>query len=159
MAKMKKGLINERAKQEDEEKATSGMQQVYLSMNGDHLPGIAVRPVESKSYPANLALLRGVVVDMPGECKEDDAWNIINRISDLVRLGNDAENTMGKRNAACEHLAYAYSILCDYLKEFDGDYTMSKETAETLIRGAIDRLNWLGQCIGCEIENYRSEDN
>lgn len=159
MAKVKKGLINERAKQEDEEKAPSGMQQVYLSMNGDRLPSIAVRPVESKSYPANLAMLRGVVVDMPGECKEDNAWDIINRLVNLCRLGNEYESIVHKYSAAAEHLAYVYSILCDYLKEFDGDYTMSKETAETLIRGAIDRLKWLGQCIGCEIENYRSEDN
>ena len=113
----------------------------------------------SKARPAaNMAKLEGVVVDMPRECKEDDAWEIIQRISDLCRLGNEAEAGMGNRNAVCEHLTYAYSILVDYVKEFDGDFTMSKETAETLIRGAMDRIVSAGKCFGFELDKYRTED-
>lgn len=69
----------------------------------------------------------------------------------MSKKGKTAET----RGNAPEHLAYAYSILCDYLKEFDGDYTMSKETAETLIQGAADRIVLAGKEIGVELDKWR----
>lgn len=160
MAKVKKGLINERAKQEDEEKAPPGLRQVFAVVNGDVMPNLYLRkPLNSgEGYQANMIPLEGVFVDCPGECKEEHAWDIVQRLSDLCRLGNEAESEMGKRNAMCEHLAYAYSILVDYVKEFDGDFIMSKETAETLIRGAMDRIVRAGKCFGFELDKYRTED-
>lgn len=65
------------------------------------------------------------------------------------------DKTAEARGDAPEHLAYAYSILCDYLKEFDGDYTMSKETAETLIQGAAHRIVLAGRAIGIELDKWR----
>ena len=56
-----------------------------------------------------------------------------------------------------EHLTYAYSVLCDFAKDMDGDWTMSKETAETLIRGAIDRIVAAGKCVGMNLNNYRED--
>jgi hypothetical protein len=44
------------------------------------------------------------------------------------------------------------------VKEFYGDYTMSKETVETLIRGAIDRIVRAGKCFGLRLDQYRSDD-
>ena len=65
------------------------------------------------------------------------------------------DKTAEDHGKAMEHLAYAYSILCDYLKEFDDDYTMSKETAETLIRAAADRIVLAGKEIGVELDKWR----
>jgi len=57
-----------------------------------------------------------------------------------------------------EHLAYAYSILFDYEREFEGDFLMSMETAETLVRAAIRHILDAANCLGEQIENYRSKD-
>ena len=56
-----------------------------------------------------------------------------------------------------EHLTYAYSVLCDFAKDMDGDWTMSKETAETLVCGAIDRIVAAGKCAGMNLNNYRED--
>lgn len=56
-----------------------------------------------------------------------------------------------------EHLMYAYSVLRDFVKDMDGDWTMSKETAETLIQGAIDRIVAAGKCVGMDLNNYRED--
>lgn len=135
-----------------------GTQQVYISVEGACIPNIAIRPADMKSYPANMVKLEGAVVEFSGSRGEKSAWDIAQRISELCRLGNEAESEMGNRNAMCEHLAYAYCILSDYVKEFDGDFTMSKETAETLIRGAMDRIVSAGKCFGFELDKYRTED-
>ena len=137
-------------------KTESGLQQVYVALYNDDLPDIAVRPVDEESHPANMVKLDGVVVERSKG--EKMPWDIAQRISYLCRLGSEAESKMGNRNSMCEHLAYAYSILVDYVKEFDGDFTMSKETAETLIRGAMDRIVSAGKCIGFELDKYRTED-
>ena len=143
---------------DDGERVACGTQQVYISVEGACLPTIAIRPADVKSHPANMVKLEGAVVELPGSRGEKSAWDIAQRISDLCRMGNEAESEMGNRNAMCEHLAYAYSILVDYVKGFDGDFTMSKETAETLIRGAMDRIVCAGKCIGFELDKYRTED-
>ena len=143
---------------DDCEKVACGAQQVYISVEGACIPTIAIRPADMKSYPANMVKLEGAVVELSGSRGEKSAWDIAQRISELCRLGNEAESEMGNRNAMCEHLAYAYCILADYVKEFDGDFTMSKETAETLIRGAIDRIVSAGKCFGFKLDNYRTGD-
>lgn len=143
---------------DDGEKIACGMQQVYISVEGACLPTIAIRPADVKTHPANMVELKGAIVELSGGRGEKSAWDIAQRVSDLCRLGNEAESEMGNRNAMCEHLAYAYSILVDYVKEFDGDFTMSKETAETLIRGAMDRIVSAGKCFGFELDKYRTED-
>lgn len=56
-----------------------------------------------------------------------------------------------------EHLTYAYSVLRDFAKDMDGDWTMSKETAETLIQGAIDRIVAAGKYVGMDLNNYRED--
>lgn len=145
----------------EEKKEQSRLKQVFAVVNGDRIPDLYLRkPLDSgEGYQANMVPLEGMLVDCPAECKEEHAWGIVQRLSDLCRLGSEAESKMGNRNAMCEHLAYAYSILVDYVKEFDGDFTMSKETAETLIRGAMDRIVYAGKCIGFELDKYRTEDD
>ena len=143
---------------DDGEKVACGTQQVYISVEGACLPTIAIRPADVKSHPANMVRLEGAVVELSGSRGEKSAWDIAQRISDLCRLGHEAESEMGNRNSMCEHLAYAYSILVDYVKEFDGDFTISKETSETLIRGAIDRIVSAGKCIGFDLDKYRTEE-
>lgn len=144
----------------DEKEVPSRLKQVFAVVNGDGIPDLYLRkPLDSgEGYQANMTPLDGMLVDCPAECKEENAWSIVQRLSDLCRLGSEAESKMGNRNSMCEHLAYAYSILVDYVKEFDGDFTMSKETAETLIRGAMDRIVSAGKCIGFELDKYRTED-
>jgi hypothetical protein len=140
-------------------KAPPGLKQVFAVVNGDGIPDLYLRkPVDSgEGHQANMIPLEGMFVDCPGECKEENAWSIVQRLSDLCRLGSESESKMGNRNAMCEHLAYAYNILTDYVMEFDGDFTMSKETAETLIRGAMDRIVRAGKCIGFDLDKYRIE--
>lgn len=149
------------AKKKDKktEKPT-GLMQLYLKVNGDECPTLTMLPLEQRSYPANLVPLQGCVVESTGdfaEC-EDEAWKACQKVSEMCREGATALVAVPQSNAMGEHLAYAYSILCDYLKEFDGDYTMSKETAETLMRGARDRVVRAGKCVGFELDKYRSDD-
>ena len=69
--------------------------------------------------------------------------------------GQDFED---RKKECIEHLAYAYSILFDYEREFEGDFLMSMETAETLVRAAIRHILDASSCLGENIENYRSKD-
>ena len=119
------------------------------------MPKVVLRDASLDSHPANLILLKGVVTDMEGS---KDPWKVGSTIADMCRAGAENEADVPKRNALREHLAYAYCILGDYLREFDGDFLMSKETAETLIRGAMDRLSMAGSCAGIDLDSYRSED-
>lgn len=137
-----------------------GLMQAFLKVNGDEAPQLVLLPKEKDSHPANLVLLDGVVVDgrPVGEYSEEDAWNACSKVAELCRAGQEALSKVGLRNAFCEHLAYAYSILCDCARECDGDWLMSKETWETLIRSAIDRIVSAGKCLDFDIGQYRSED-
>lgn len=147
------------AKNKAKERAL-GLMQAFLKVNGDEAPQLVFLPKEKDSYPANLVLLDGVVVDERpvGEYSEEDAWNACSKVAELCRAGQEALSKVGQRNAFCEHLAYAYSILCDCARECDGDWLMSKETWETLIRSAIDRIVSAGKCMDFNIGQYRSED-
>ena len=134
--------------------------QAFLKVNGDEAPQLVLIPKEKDSHPANLVLLEGVVVDghPVGEYSEEDAWNACSKVAELCRAGQESLSKVGLHNAFCEHLAYAYSILCDCAKECDGDWTMSKETWETLIRAAIDRIVSAGKCLDFNLGEYRSDD-
>ena len=135
-----------------------------LDEKGGKAPTVVLRWASNESYTADLVKLDGVVVESSGYFNdeepwaEEDSWRICSMIADMCRSGHKAQAEMPQRNAFCEHLAYAYSILCDYVKDFDDDCTMSKETAETLIRGAIDRIVRAGQCFGFKLDQYRSDD-
>ena len=142
-------------------KTSTCIMQAFLEVKGDKPPSVTLRPASDDSYPATLVILKDVVVEVDDDKSqtEDDAWKVCGMIADKCREAEEHEDAhMSIRNAMCEHLAYAYSILCDYVKEFDDDYTMSKETAETLIRGVMDRIVSAGKCIDLNLKNYRSED-
>ena len=147
------------AKNEAKE-CSPGLMQAFLKVNGDEAPQLVLIPKEKDSHPANLVLLEGVVVDghPVGEYSEEDAWNACSKVAELCRAGQESLSKVGLHNAFCEHLAYAYSILCDCAKECDGDWTMSKETWETLIRAAIDRIVSAGKCLDFNLGEYRSDD-
>lgn len=137
-----------------------GLMQAFLKVNGDEAPQLVLQPKEKDSHPANLVLLEGVVVEgRPiGEYSEEDAWNACSKVAELCRAGSEALSKTGLRNAFCEHLAYAYSILCDCARECDGDWLMAKETWETLIRSAIDRIVSAGKCLDFHLDKYRSDE-
>ena len=147
------------AKNKAKERAL-GLMQAFLKVNGDEAPQLVLLPKEKDSYPANLVLLDGVVVDERpvGEYSEEDAWDACSKVAELCRAGNKVQIESPQRNSFCEHLAYAYSILCDCARECDGDWLMSKETWETLIRSAIDRIVAAGKCLDFRIDNYRTVD-
>ncbi len=134
------------------------------SEKGGRAPRVVLRRASDESHTADLVKLDGVVVESNDDFKDDepwaeeDSWNICSKIAEMCKAGNKAQIESPQRSSFCEHLAYAYSILCDYVKEFDDDYTMSKETAETLIRGAIDRIVMAGKCFGFRLDQYRSDD-
>lgn len=159
-------------KKDKKVKETSGpeLMQAFLKVDctlaekGGKAPKIVLRRASDESYTADLVKLDGVVVESNGDFKDEepwadeDSWRVCSMIADVCRAGHKAQAESPQRSAFCEHLAYAYSILCDYVKEFDDDYTMSKETAETLIRGAIDRIVMAGKCFGFNLDKYRSDD-
>ena len=134
------------------------VRQLFLKISGDECPQLVTQPASKDSCPANLVLLPGCLIESCEEMDETGAWEAADKVADMCRSGLETQRKTPQRNALCEHLAYAYSILCDYVMEFDDDYTMSKETAETLIRGAIDRIVSAGKCVGFELDKYRSED-
>lgn len=147
------------AKNESNE-CPQGLMQAFLKVNGDEAPQLVLLPKEKDSHPANLVLLAGVVVDgRPiGKYSEEDAWNACSKVAEICREGQESLSKVGLRNAFCEHLAYAYSILCDCAKECEGELTMSKETRETLIRSAIDRIVYAGNCMDFHLDEHRTED-
>ena len=154
-------------KKEKKESKVSELMQAYLKvdcMGSGNPPRIVLRKASEESHLADLVMLPGVVVDVDGvfpDCdklSEQDSWEICSKVSERLRIAERTEKETENRKAYSEHLAYAYSILCDYVKKFDGDYTMSKETAETLIRGAIDRIVSAGKCFGFRLDQYRSDD-
>lgn len=103
-----------------------------------------------------------VVLRVYVEWKEGDEGV---RDQDVRKRGKDQDEGVGDKQDGHgqmneklrEHLTYAYSVLCDFAKDMDGDWTMSKETAETLIRGAIDRIVAAGKCVGMNLNNYRED--
>ena len=95
-----------------------------------------------------------IVVRICVEQKEGD--------EDVRKAEDQDEGAGGKHDGQLnekirEHLMYAYSVLRDFAKDMDGDWTMSKETAETLIQGAIDRIVAAGKCVGMNLNNYRED--
>lgn len=138
------------------------MMQAYLSVS-DYAPRIVLRRASDESYDANLIPMPGIVVEARGDFQdydklaEKDSWDICSKIAERLSLAEQTGKDDKNRNSCCEHLAYAYSILFDYVRSFYGDYTISKETAETLIRGAIDRIVRAGKFLGLRLDQHRSD--
>ena len=139
----------------------SGLMQIYLRVNNDEYPQLVTRSLEEKSCPPDHIFLSGCMIEREDRDFYDyksEGMRVCQKVAEVCREGAKALAEVPQRSAIGEHLAYAYSILCDYLKEFDGDYTMSMEAAETLIRGAIDRVVRAGKCFGFELGKYRSDN-
>ena len=137
------------------------LMQVFLEVKGAEHPKVVLRPASDDSYPANLVMLKDVVVEVDEDkyWTEDDAWNVCGKIADKCREVEEYEDAhMSVGDTMREHLAYAYSILRDCLMNAEGDWPLSKETSETLIRGALDRIVRAGKCVDFNPENYRSDD-
>ena len=143
------------------EESKKKLMRFFLEVNGDGSPRIVLQPADKGSHPANYVPLHGVELEISEDrdFTEDDAWAVSGRVSDLCRMGYESESRIGNRAGVCEHLSYAYNILVDYLRETDGDWLMSKETSETLIRGAIERIVNAGKCIGFDLDYYRGDKN
>lgn len=133
--------------------------QMFLKVDGAKMPALEFRPADEDAHPANMVLLPGAVVDTDSDSTgENFAWEVAGKVANLCRSGHEVQSKAGQRNALCEHLSYAYSILCDYLRETEGDWLISKETAETLIRAAVERIEWAGKCVDFALDNYRTKD-
>ena len=135
-----------------------GLMQLFLKVNGDSYPQLVAQPADKQSYPANLVILKGCVIESKEDMDESECWGAAGKVAEMCAEGLEAQRKTSPMNSLREDLAYAYSILCDYLRETEGDWLMSKETSETLIRGAIERLVWAGKCVDFNLDNYRSED-
>ena len=138
--------------------AKKKLMQLFLKVNEDTSPQLVSRPQEEESYPANLVMLKGCVIESKEDMDEQDCWDAAGKVAEMCANGLEAQKNTPQMNSLREHLTYAYSILCDYLREAEGDWLMSKETSETLIRGAIDRIVFAGKCADFNLENYRSDD-
>ena len=134
------------------------LMQLFLKVDEDSCPQLVCRPQEEESHPANLVMLRGCVIKSKYDMDEQDCWDAAGKVAEMCANGLEAQKDTPQMNSLREHLTYAYSILCDCLRDAEGDGLMSKETSETLIRGAIDRIVWAGKCADFNLENYRSED-
>lgn len=134
------------------------LMQLFLKVKEDSSPQLVAQPADKGSYPANLVMLKGCVIESKEDMDEQDCWDAAGKVAEMCAEGLEAQSKTSPMNSLREHLTYAYSILCDYLRETEGDWLMSKETSETLIRSAIDRIVWAGKCADFNLENYRSED-
>ena len=132
--------------------------QLFLKVNDDSSPQLVAQPADKGSHPANLVILKGCVIESKEDMDEQDCWDAAGKVAEMCAEGLKAQKDTPQMNSLREHLTYAYSILCDYLRETEGDWLMSKETSETLIRCAIDRIVCAGKCADFNLENYRSED-
>lgn len=132
--------------------------QLFLEVNDYSSPKLVAQPADKGSYPANLVILKGCVIESKHDMDEQDCWDAAGKVAEMCAEGLKTQGKTSQMNSLREHLTYAYSILCDYLRETEGDWLMSKETSETLIRSAIDRIVWAGKCADFNLENYRSED-
>ena len=132
--------------------------QLFLKVNEDSSPQLVAQPADKGSYPANLVILKGFVIESKEDMDEQDCWDAAGKVAEMCAAGNVAQGTTSQMNSLREHLTYAYCILCDYLRETEGDWLMSKETSETLIRSAIERLVWAGKCVDFKLDEYRSDD-
>lgn len=144
---------------EMEKKTSTCPMQLFLKVNEDSYPQLVARPQEEKSYPANLVMLKGCVIESKEDMDEQECWDAAGKVAEMCVEGLEAKrkNTQ-QMNFLREHLAYAYSILCDYRRDTEGDWLMSKETSETLIRGALDRIVRAGKSMDFNLEDYRGED-
>lgn len=124
--------------------------QVYIKVAGDSDPVMVTRPLKDNSYPANYVPIPGCVVEIHRGITENDAFKVAGEIARLCK-GGQLLQTGGLH----EHLAYAWSILCDLIKDTEGDFMFSKETVETLIRGAMDHIRKAGKDIGFDCEECR----
>ena len=140
------------------DKRTSGLMQLFLKVNGDSCPQLVAQPEEKESYPANLVMLKGCVIESKEDMDEQDCWDAAGKVAEMCAAGLEAQGKESPMNSLREHLTYAYSILCDYLRETEGDWLMSKETSETLTRSAIERIVLAGKCVDFNLDEYRSED-
>lgn len=127
--------------------------QIYLAVKGDDLPTVVARPLKENSYPSNYVPIPGCVVEIHRGITENDAFKVAGEIARLCK-GGQLLQTGGLH----EHLAYAWSILCDLIKDIEGDFMFSKETAETLVRGVMDHVRKAGKDIGFDCEEYRDSE-
>ena len=132
--------------------------QLFLEVNADSSPKLVAQPADKGSYPANLVILRGCVIESKEDMDDQECWDAAGKVAEMCAEGLKAQGKTPQMNSLREHLTYAYCILCDYLRETEGDWLMSKETSETLIRSAIERLVWAGKCVDFKLDEYRSED-
>ena len=63
------------------------LMQVFLEVKGAEHPKVVLRPASDDSYPANLVMLKDVVVEVDEDkyWTEDDAWNVCGKIADKCR--------------------------------------------------------------------------
>ena len=134
------------------------LMQLFLEVKEDSSPKLVAQPADKGSYPANLVMLKGCVIESKEDMDEQECWDAAGKVAEMCAEGLEAQSKTSPMNSLLEHLTYAYSILCDYVLEFDGDYTMSNETAETLIRGAMYRIVSAGKCFGFQLDKYRRDD-
>ena len=132
--------------------------QLFLEVNDYSSLKLVAQPADKGSYPANLVILKGCVIESKEDMDEQDCWDAAGKVAEMCAEGLKAQGKTPQMNSLGEHLTYAYCILHDLLRETDGDWLMSKETTETLIRSAIERIVWAGECADFNLENYRSED-
>lgn len=147
---------NERAENPDRK---SCKMQVFLKVSGAKMPTVEYRPADEDAHPADHVLLPGVFVDTDsGSDGETFAWEIAGRVADMCRSGWETIRKAGMRDALCDHLAYAYRLLRDYADDVENGRTLSDETAETLIKAAIARIEQACTCVDFALDKYGTED-
>lgn len=132
---------------------------VCLEVNAKSSMRVMLLRCDAESRPANLVPLEGATIELSGdeielpECKQ---WEICRVVGDLCRRGVEADLNIPQRHACIEHLSYAYSLLDDF-KRFEHDIHLSDGTRETILSGALWRVESAMRCMGIKPDAEEQE--
>lgn len=135
-----------------------GLMQLFLKVNGDSCPQLVAQPADKQSYPANLVILNGCVIESKEDMDEQDCWVAAGKVADMCRSGWETIRKAGMRNAICDHLDYAYRLLCDYADTAEGGRTLSDATKDALLKAALARIEQACTCVDFALDKYGTED-
>lgn len=118
------------------------------------VPELVIREIpEGHGRPANLVVLPGIEAPDTDELGGDDAigFDLAGRLVSACVAAKELKSS--SRFAMCEHLGFAYAVLCDLvmLVGASSTDTVSEESVEALIRTAIDRVQRAGKAVGFKL--------
>lgn len=77
------------------------------------------------------------------------------KVTGAIGADEDAVEYASYRSAVCEHLGFAYSLMCDLVQLVGASAvdTVSEESVEAIIRTAIDRMQRAGSAMDFKLDS------